>query len=89
MRFVEGVSIKDWFSERPLEPSDAARYMAQTAGASSEAHYRGIFHRDARPHNVMVDQKQDRPLPTDFGLAKLSEGDQQLTASEVTIGSPP
>jgi serine/threonine protein kinase/lipopolysaccharide biosynthesis regulator YciM len=89
MRFVEGVSLKDRLTDRPLEPLEAARYMSQIAGALSEAHFRGILHRDVKPHNVMIDQKQDRALLADFGLAKLSEGDQQLTASEVAIGSPP
>ena len=89
MRFVDGESLKDKLADGPLEPEDAARYMEQVASALAEAHDHGILHRDLKPHNVMVDAKTDRALLADFGLAKLTEGDQQLTATESAIGSPP
>jgi serine/threonine-protein kinase len=89
MRFVRGESLRDKLEHGPLEPEAAARYIAQIADALNEAHAIGILHRDVKPHNVLVEEKTDRALLADFGLAKLTERDQQLTASDAVLGSPP
>jgi len=89
MRFVDGASLADILLEGPLEHRRAASYMEQVARAVSAAHAQGIFHRDLKPQNILVDGKNDRPLVADFGLAKLQESVDDLTHSGDVIGSPP
>lgn len=88
MRFVAGESLKDKIDEGLLPPIDAARYCEQVARALAAAHDRGILHRDLKPHNVMIDAQANRALLVDFGLAKLTESDQQLTKTDSVFGSP-
>jgi serine/threonine protein kinase len=89
MRYVDGVSLRDLVKDRPLEPMVAARYVEQAARGLAAAHAIGVLHRDLKPHNVLVDRKTDRAQLADFGLAKLAESEEQLTASEAALGSPP
>src|SRR5690606_1030354 len=44
-------------------------------------------HRDLKPSNVLVD-RTNRPLITDFGLAKQVSNQSQLTMSGAIIGTP-
>jgi serine/threonine-protein kinase len=77
MRYVEGVSLHDLIkTEGPLEGRRAAAYLEPVARAVHEAHRHGILHRDLKPHNILVDARTDRPLVTDFSLAKLLHAEQ-------------
>jgi len=88
MRFVQGRSLFDIVRDGPLENRRAATYMAPVARALQAAHEQGILHRDLKPHNIMVDGKSDRPLVTDFGLAKFVEGQDALTYAGEIMGTP-
>ncbi|MCA9268300.1 MAG: serine/threonine protein kinase, partial [Planctomycetales bacterium] len=89
MRYVDGTSLIDFCRSEPIDNQRAARYVLQIARAIERAHALGILHRDLKPHNVMVDAQNDRAMLADFGLAKLTQAEQQLTATEAIFGSPP
>ncbi len=55
--------------------------------AEQFAHDHGILHRDLKPANVLIDER-DRPLVTDFGLAKHINRESQLTDTGAAIGTP-
>ena len=61
--------------------------MVETADAVQHAHMRGILHRDLKPANILIDA-QGHPHITDFGLAKVMESDDELTASGAILGTP-
>jgi len=88
MRFVDGRSLIDVVRQGPLENRRAARYMEPVARALHSAHEQGILHRDLKPHNIMIEAASDRPLVTDFGLAKIVEGGDELTYAGEVMGTP-
>src|SRR5438132_2325985 len=69
MKYVEGTTLRHRAAQGPLTPRDAARYLAAICRAIDFAHQHGILHRDLKPSNILID-RDDRPLVTDFGLAK-------------------
>lgn len=88
MQYVEGVSLGQMLSAGPLAPRSAATYIMQVAQAVEEAHGQGVLHRDLKPQNIMVENSTDRARVTDFGLAKLQEGEEDLTCDGTAIGTP-
>jgi serine/threonine-protein kinase len=87
MKFVEGQTLAARVKEGLLPQRDAARYLAAVSRAVQHAHEKGILHRDLKPANVLIDS-DDRPLVTDFGLAKRVEGGASLTGTGAVVGTP-
>lgn len=71
--------------EGPLEPERATRIAEQIARALGHAHEAGVVHRDIKPGNVLVDDR-DHVKVTDFGIARAA-GDATLTASGAIMGT--
>src|SRR5262249_43924171 len=74
LEFVEGGSLDRKLAGQPQPPDLAARLVLTLARAMHFAHERGILHRDLKPANVLLGL-DGTPKITDFGLAKLLEGE--------------
>ena len=89
MQLVEGKSLAAIVQEAPLDNRRAAAYMEAICRGLHAAHVAGVVHRDLKPSNILVETATDRPLLTDFGLAKVLDSDCELTLSGEVFGSPP
>ena len=87
MDYVEGQNLAQVVRGTPLSADRAARYVKTIAEAIHYAHQRGILHRDLKPANILLDTS-DQPRITDFGLAKQTEADSDLTVSGAVVGTP-
>jgi tRNA A-37 threonylcarbamoyl transferase component Bud32 len=96
--YCPGENLAAWLRRQrgPLPPRAAAALTAVLADAVQHAHDHAVLHRDLKPGNVLLEPRAASPadeLPfiprlTDFGLAKLLEGDDEQTASSVILGTP-
>ena len=87
VRYVQAGTLKDRMGAGPSSLDEVNRLIGQIGSALDYAHRMGIIHRDVKPGNVLVDAQGDTYL-TDFGLARMLEPTQQITASGVGLGTP-
>jgi serine/threonine protein kinase len=95
MELVRGKSLQDIQRAAGMIPVDRAlRILDQVAEALGEAHDKGIVHRDMKPENIMVEDREgaDFVKVLDFGIAKIKSGDggkdaPALTAIGQTVGT--
>ncbi len=92
MEYLEGAPLSDMIEE-PIPLDRAIHILVQTARGLAAAHAKGIVHRDMKPENIYVTQREGRPdVPKilDFGIAKISgtDGNQHLTRTGTIFGTP-
>jgi TolB-like protein/Flp pilus assembly protein TadD len=85
MAYYEGETVKRKLSSRPLKVDEIIEIALQAVDGLSEAHERGIVHRDIKSENLIVTPRGHVRI-MDFGLAKLA-GRTKLTKTGTTLGT--
>src|SRR5262249_6288024 len=88
LRYRQSRSVSEILREGPLPGKRAATYLEAVARAVHHAHTHQVLHRDLKPKNILVDET-DRPMVSDFGLAKFVGDSPDLTHAGNWVGSPP
>ena len=88
MELIEGQSLAEVISKGPMIPADAVRVAIHVCDGLSEAHAKGIVHRDIKPDNIILSPRFVKVL--DFGIAKQIGGtaDPSLTQGGMVVGTP-
>lgn len=99
MEHIAGTPFEQLVCAKPgLAPHRVAAYMRDVASALHAAHNfqfedengspcRGVIHRDVKPNNILINNKTDRAVLLDFGIASIMQGGERLTATSVTVGT--
>lgn len=86
MEFVPGTDLLDLINSRPeLDVGQKLNIVRQICLGLDFAHAHGVFHRDVKPANIRLDQKQQVKV-VDFGLAVIQTS--SLTRSNAILGTP-
>ncbi len=98
MEFLEGVSLAECLHrEGPLPETRILQIAQQVGDALSAAHKKGVVHRDVKPENVFLLERngKDYVKVVDFGISKslrnsdLGEEDSpRLTQTGMVLGTP-
>jgi serine/threonine-protein kinase len=89
--FVDGESLQVYLARRGcLPPVECVPMFIQLADAMKYAHANGVVHRDIKPHNIMVIEKDGKTIVKilDFGIAQMKSESQKLTRAGEIWGSP-
>ena len=65
--------------------------MAEIADGLASAHAKGIIHRDVKPANIIITQRDGRMVPVlvDFGLAVNTMGSQGVEEHDCIVKGTP
>ena len=79
MQLVSGVDLGKMIRDRLKHPVISRRLLAparvvdivcKVLEGLAYAHREGVIHQDIKPANIMIDERAQRPLIVDFGIAK-------------------
>jgi serine/threonine protein kinase, bacterial len=93
MDFVDGTDAAEVLRTRYPEgmPKDEVlNIITGVAEALDYAHQRGLLHRDVKPANIMLTdpaEGEQRVLLGDFGIARRVDDSNNLTATNMTVGT--
>lgn len=93
--YLSGGTLAEWMKQRRtpeggslVTPQRAAELALQLADGLSAVHSHGVVHRDFKPGNVLLDEKE-QPKIVDFGLARHSELLSTISGDGVLMGTIP
>ena len=91
MEYVEGVSLQEYVKQAQLGLERRLELLARVCDVVEHAHAHGVVHRDLKPANILV-RADGRPVVLDFGVARLTGGDERptelLTRTGQLVGTP-
>ena len=89
MEYVEGETLAERVALRgPLPVGEATRILHDVSRAVGYAHRRGVFHRDLKPDNIMIESGTGRVVVMDFGIAQAAPGRSDSIVGNAPFMSP-
>jgi serine/threonine-protein kinase len=87
MAFVEGSPLLELARSPTLSIAAKVQLVYQLTQALQYAHGQGVAHRDIKPSNILLDL-HGSPILIDFGLAKSTHAESDLTQTGAMLGTP-
>ncbi|MBR6640551.1 MAG: protein kinase, partial [Muribaculaceae bacterium] len=88
MPYVEGGSLKDKASKKPLPEQRVRKYLNQILDALEYMHNKGICHLDIKPGNIMLANDGETVVLIDFGTSKVFNS-QSMNKTMMSTTTPP
>jgi serine/threonine protein kinase len=87
-RYIEGHDLGQQIVDGgPLDAERAVDIVAEIGGALDYAHQAGLVHRDVKPRNILVRDRDGRCFLADFGLTKRTASSDSLTGAGEFLGT--
>ena len=87
MRLLTRGTLREKMQGQAMNRNEAMNIITPIAQALDYAHAREIVHRDVKPGNIMFDT-QGIPYLVDFGIAKATQQNVNITAENIVLGTP-
>jgi eukaryotic-like serine/threonine-protein kinase len=93
MEFLEGETLAAYLEREPRSIAEVIALLLPAMRGVDAAHAQGVIHRDIKPDNIFLARVADTPRPVpkvlDFGISKITGGDQtSMTRTGTSMGTP-
>ena len=87
MEYLSGGTVAERAREGRVDREEALAWLEQTATALDDAHRAGIVHRDVKPANLLLDERNEVHVG-DFGIARIvDESTAGMTVAGTVLGT--
>jgi eukaryotic-like serine/threonine-protein kinase len=86
MEYIEGQTLQDRIRQQMPDTEEVINFAIQLARGLSEAHDKGIVHRDIKSANIIITPTGTLKI-MDFGLAYVSTVTTKITREGTTVGT--
>ncbi len=87
MEYLPGGTVAERARKGPVDHEEALGWLEQTAAALDDAHQAGIVHRDVKPANLLLDERNEVHVG-DFGIARVvDESTMGMTVAGTVLGT--
>ena len=86
MEYVEGRTLRKLMDDGPMPAGRAIEILSGVAAALDHAHEHRVVHRDVKPANVLIADRDGAVKLTDLGIATAAER-TKITGSGIVLGT--
>jgi Protein kinase domain len=87
-RYIEGSDLGTMIDETgPVSPERVTEIVDEIGAALDAAHEEGLIHRDVKPRNILIRERDQRCYLADFGLTKRTASSDSLTGAGEFLGT--
>src|SRR5665647_641619 len=87
MDFIPGLTLNEYVEKNNVDLETSVSLVISLCDIIEQAHKIGLFHRDLKPDNIIIDQQSNLPVIIDFGICWLSDDLSFKTKMGVELGN--
>lgn len=89
LEYLPGGDLAKAYGRQGLPLNLALEFLEQVCAGLSYAHSKGVIHRDIKPQNLLLTKDRQTVKIADFGVARVSQGDEPITRVGTNVYAPP
>ncbi|PJJ66773.1 serine/threonine protein kinase [Chryseobacterium geocarposphaerae] len=87
MDFISGLTLNEFVEKNTLDLKTSVLIVTSLCEIIEEAHKIGLYHRDLKPDNIIIENTTNRPFIIDFGICWLDDNSSFKTKKGIELGN--
>lgn len=87
MDFISGLTLNQYVEKNSLDLKTSVSIVIALCEIVEQAHMIGLYHRDLKPDNIIIEESSNLPIIIDFGICWLRDDKSFKTKNGVELGN--